>query len=365
MPTPFTIKTRDSALLLQGDLDIIHFKQAQKALEKALNNQNQSLDLSGLEKLDTAGALLLRQLEEKHHISLQHLKTEHKKLFKLVAQTTLETIPEPKKDATFIHIIKQTGRHTIAAYHWLIQFIAFIGQVCVNLLKSFRNPRHFRFNEIMHHLEQTGIQAIPIISAMAFMIAIVLCYQGVAQLRPMGAQNLSVNLVALSVLREMGVLLTAIMVAGRSGSAFAAEIGVMKVREEVDALQVIGIDPFEILIMPRLIALLIALPLLTFIADITGLLGGGLMSNILIGIPFGAYIDKVRVVAHGHDFLVGMIKAPVFAFLIAMVGCMHGMKVSGSAESVGHETTAAVVKAIFLVLIADAFFSILFDKLGI
>ena len=214
--------------------------------------------------------------------------------------------------------------------------------------------------DIMHHIEQTGIDAIPIISTMAFMIAVVLAYQGIAQLRPLGAENLTVNLVAISVLREMGVLLTAIMVAGRSGSAFTAEIGVMKVREEVDALRVIGINPFEVLVMPRLMALLISLPLLTFIADMMGLFGGGIMSMLLIDIPLWILIwSACARWQRGDDFLVGMIKAPVFAFLISMVGCMHGMKVSGSAESVGTETTASVVKSIFLVLGADAVFSVI------
>jgi phospholipid/cholesterol/gamma-HCH transport system permease protein len=262
-------------------------------------------------------------------------------------------------------LLESLGEQAVGLRKTAGEFMIFLGRVCVTSVKSFSSLKHLRVADIMHHIEQTGIDAIPIISTMAFMISVVLTYQGIAQLRPMGAENLTVNLVTISVLREMGVLLTAIMVAGRSGSAFTAQIGVMKVREEVDALQVIGIDPFEVLVMPRLIALLITLPLLTFIADIMGLLGGAVMSNLLIGIPLGAYIQRVHEVATGNIFMVGMVKAPVFALIIAIVGCRHGMKVSGSAESVGTQTTASVVNSIFLVLGADALFSVIFEKMGI
>ncbi len=200
---------------------------------------------------------------------------------------------------------------------------------------------------------------------MAVMIAVVLGYQGVAQLRPFGGEDYTINLVAVSVLREMGVLITAIMVAGRSGSAFTAEIGVMKTREEVDALNVMGIEPMQVLVVPRVIALVITLPLLTFFADIMGLVGGAAISQVLLGISPTQYIARLPQVVVGSDLYVGLLKAPVFAFFIAVTGCMHGLRASGSAESVGRETTRAVVKSIFLVIVLDALFSILFERLGI
>ncbi|TMG82164.1 MAG: ABC transporter permease [Betaproteobacteria bacterium] len=200
---------------------------------------------------------------------------------------------------------------------------------------------------------------------MAVMIAVVIGYQSVAQLRPYGAEDFTINLVAVSVLREMGVLITAIMVAGRSGSAFTAEIGVMKAREEVDALQVMGVEPMEVLVVPRLIGLIIALPLLTFFADVMGLLGGAMISKALLDVSLLQYLDHVRHAADVHDLFVGLVKAPVFAFFIGIIGCMHGLRVRGSAGSVGDETTRAVVKAIFLVIVLDALFSVLFEKLGI
>ena len=166
-------------------------------------------------------------------------------------------------------------------------------------------------------------------------------------------------------MREMGVLITAIMVAGRSGSAFTAEIGVMKAREEIDALEVMGIDPMEVLVVPRLIALVVTLPLLTFFADMMGLFGGAMVSHSLLGISAPQYLERVRAAIDASDVFVGLVKAPVFAFVIAVVGCMHGLRVRGSAESVGRETTRAVVKTIFLVIVLDALFSILFEKLGL
>lgn len=197
------------------------------------------------------------------------------------------------------------------------------------------------------------------------MIAIVLGYQGVAQLRPFGGEDYTINLVAVSVLREMAVLITAIMVAGRSGSAFTAEIGVMKTREEVDALQVMGIEPMQVLVVPRVIALVITLPLLTFFADIMGLVGGAAISQFLLGISPTQYLARLPQVVVASDLYVGLFKAPVFAFFIAIIGCMHGLRASGSAESVGRETTRAVVKSIFMVLVLDALFSILFERLGV
>jgi len=193
----------------------------------------------------------------------------------------------------------------------------------------------------------------------------VIAYQGVVQLRPYGGEDFTINLVAVSMFREMGVLITAIMVAGRSGSAFTAEIGVMKAREEVDALKVMGMDAMNVLVVPRLIGLVITLPLLTFYSDVMGLVGGWVISQSLLHVSPLQYVDRVHHALAGSDLLVGLIKAPIFGFLIAVIGCMHGLRVTGSAASVGRETTRAVVAAIFVVIVLDALFSILFEKLGL
>ena len=227
------------------------------------------------------------------------------------------------------------------------------------------HPSLLRPAAISKQISEIGIKALPIVGVMAIMISIVIGYQGLVQLRPYGGDDFMINLVAVSMLREMGVLITAIMVAGRSGSAFAAEIGVMKSREEIDALEVMGLGAMELLVVPRLIAIMIALPLLTFFADLMGLLGGAILSNAVLDIAPMPYLDRLHLAVDRSDLFVGLIKAPIFAFCIGAIGCMHGLRVGGSAESVGRETTRAVVKAIFLVIILDALFSILFERLGL
>lgn len=322
-----------------------------------------AVDITKVSALDTVGAMLLR--EWAGNVPITCADDEQRGLLSMVGKLDLTVPPQkeplPPLTAQMIALGKWASNMAVETRHML----TFTGKSLVMVARALRHPQHLRIPMIAQNIEQLGIQALPIIGLIAFLISIVLAYQGVEQLRPYGAQQFTVDLVALSILREMGVLLTAIMVAGRSGSAFTAEIGVMKAREEVDALQVMGLDPFDILVVPRLIAIIIALPLLTFFANMMGLLGGFIISHSLIDITFSQYLERVHFAADGNDLFVGMFKAPVFAFFIGVVGCMHGLRVSGSAESIGRETTVSVVKAIFLVLVLDAFFSILFQKLGI
>src|SRR6185437_8429943 len=246
-----------------------------------------------------------------------------------------------------------------------IDIITFVGRIVSALAHALLHPTTLRPASISRQVAESGINALPIVGLMAVMISIVIGYQSAAQLQRVGAEDFMINLVAVSVIREMGVLITAIMLAGRSGSAFTAEIGVMKAREEIDALHAMGLRPIELLVLPRMIGLVIALPLLTFFADMMGLLGGAMISHSLLDVSLPQYLERVRSSVELKDLFVGLIKAPVFAFFIATVGCMHGLRVSGSAESVGRETTHAVVKAIFLVIVFDALFSVFFEKLGL
>ncbi len=359
------IEKKDGRAVLSGALSLYSLKESAKKLEKAAA-ASRVFDLGGLETLDTAGALFLRTLKEENRaLKFENISPQHQSLIALVNEAEIALPPHPPAKAHFVLLMEHLGKGAIKAKEDAVEIITFFGRSCVELVKAFSRPRKLRIASITHHIEDIGINAIPIVGLIAFLISIVLAYQGIAQLRPLGAEQFTVNLIAISVLREMGVLLTAIMVAGRSGSAFTAEIGVMKLREEVDALRAIGLDPFQVLVVPRLIALIIALPLLTFIANMMGLLGGAVLSLSLIGISLPEYMDRVQQAVKGTTFFVGMIKAPVFAMAIGVVGCMHGMKVSGSSESVGRETTASVVKSIFLVLMLDAAFSILFEQLKI
>ena len=360
-------KTADDVYTLDGDLTLDQTTLAEKELNSLVKKAPPSLCLNGasLKKFDTAGALLLTQVKSvMPQIRFEDFSQDHTSLLALVEKVNPAQSSAPKPQNVFLFYLIELGRKTIDVLKSATGFIGFFGQVVVFLSKSIINPSHFRLGSLARHIKETGIDAIPIVALVAFLISVVIAYQGAFQLRPLGASSFTVNLVTVSVLREMGVLLTAIMVAGRSGSAFTAEIGVMKVNEEVDALSMIGIEPFDILVIPRLLALLLTLPLLTFISDIVGLLGGYVTCSMILNISWEQYWDQVRHAIHLSSFTVGIIKAPVFAIIIGVVGCRLGMQVSGSAESVGIFTTRSVVESIFIVLVADALFSVLFSQIG-
>jgi len=243
--------------------------------------------------------------------------------------------------------------------------LEFFGRIFTVLGGVFRSLKTLRLNSVTRFVYETGITAIPIVAMIAFLISVIVAYLGAQQLTKFGADIFVVDLVTVAVLRELAVLLTAVIVAGRSGSAFAAEIGVMQINEETDALRSMGMNPVELLIVPRVLGLMIALPLLTVVADAMGLAGGGLLSLLQLDIPWPQFVSRMKESIAPTTFWVGIIKAPVFAFLIAMVGTYRGMQVRNSARELGRLTTVAVVQAIFLVILADALFAILFVKLDI
>jgi phospholipid/cholesterol/gamma-HCH transport system permease protein len=352
-------------LALAGALDIVTLAAARNSLKKwSRQGPSRSLDVAKLDSLDTPGALFLRGLRDKG-VKLTGIRAEHQALLDLICGLDLKPLPKVKSVPRWRQLVIQLGKGADNAWHDALDIITFVGRAASWTVNALIHPDCLRPASISRHIAETGIQALPIIGLMAVMIAVVIGYQGVAQLRPFGGEDFTINLVAVSVLREMGVLITSIMVAGRSGSAFTAEIGVMKTREEVDALKVMGIEPMQVLVVPRLIALVVTLPLLTFFADIMGLIGGAAIAQALLDVSPAQYLTRLPQVIDGSDLFVGLFKAPIFAFFIAIIGCMHGLRASGSAESVGRETTRAVVKSIFLVIVLDAFFSILFEKIGL
>ena len=363
---PTVVVSGDGArLALAGALVISTLAEARNSLKKwPKQGGSRSLDVAGLDSLDTPGALFLCGLRDKG-VKLTGCRAEHRGLLDLICGLDLKPLPKVKSAPRWRQLIIQLGKGADDAWHDALDIVTFIGRAASWTVSALIHPNCLRPASISRHVAETGIQALPIIGLMAVMIAIVIGYQGVAQLRPYGGEDFTINLVAVSVLREMGVLITSIMVAGRSGSAFTAEIGVMKTREEIDALNVMGIEPMQVLVVPRLIALVITLPLLTFFADIMGLIGGAAISQLLLDVSPTQYLTRLPHVIDGSDLFVGLFKAPIFAFFIAAISCMHGLQVSGSAESVGRETTRAVVKSIFLVIVLDAFFSILFEKIGL
>ena len=257
------------------------------------------------------------------------------------------------------------GRTAWGAGRDLFEGLAFFGRTCATFLRALVRPRRLRPISIARHVYDTGITAMPIVALIAFLISVIIAYMSARQLRGLGADIYVVDLVAIGVLRELGVLLTSIIVAGRSGSSFAAELGSMKLNEEVDALTATGVDPFEVLVVPRVLGLTIALPLLTIIADLTGLTGGALLCRYLLDMPLTQYATRVTEAISATTFWVGLVKAPVFAMLIAVAGCYRGMQVRDSARELGRLVTVAVVQAIFCVILADALFAVLFMELNV
>lgn len=363
-------KSKDEVTItLHKDWTIENAPIIEKLLKKLPVTKAKKIFVNGkdLSTIDTSGAWMLadflRELDAE--VSLKSFKAEHIKILEII-----EHIEHPDSIlceycGPITGFVKYVGTSFFAIVAGVYNLIAFFGQLSATFANTLLKPGRLRLKSLVYHINEIGIKAIPIVALMAFLISIVMGYQGATQLEKFGATIFTIDLVAISVLREMGVLITAIMVAGRSGSAFAAQLGVMQVNEEVDAMRTIGLDPFEILVLPRILAIVIALPLLTFIADIVGLLGTLFVSSTLLDISLLQFLERVKNTSALPAFFIGLIKAPVFAVLIGMVGCMQGMQVRGSAAQVGEHTTKAVVQAIFLVILADAAFSILFTMVGI
>ncbi|MGB0921735.1 MAG: MlaE family ABC transporter permease [Alphaproteobacteria bacterium] len=338
------------------------------ALEAALGQHQGSLNLSEVQALDTTGAYLLLKAKAAG-IELTGVQPAHSKLIEAVAERTASMsdtpIVPPKERRGVVEFVEDTGVWALENLQQGAAILGFLGFVIERFGRLALNPARFRLTSTVHHMQQIGLNAVPIILLMSFLIGIVLAYQGAFQLRQFGAEIFVVDLLTLSVLRELGVLLTAIMVAGRSGSAFTAEIGSMKVREEIDAMRTMGIEPVDVLVLPRLVALLIMLPILGFLADLAGLVGGALMAWNVLDITPGAFIARFQDAATAAHFWTGIAKAPFFALIIALVGCYEGLQVEGSAESVGRQTTRSVVESIFLVIVADGVFSVFFALMGL
>ncbi|MEQ8966559.1 MAG: MlaE family lipid ABC transporter permease subunit [Azospirillaceae bacterium] len=327
-------------------------------------------DLTRLERLDTAGAWLIHRTECR--LRAAGVKVERDGpgeaqalILDAVGRVDTEQVAPGPQPSMLVVFLNHLGSAVVGIGREALSLLSFFGMLAVKTARAVVQPRRVRRASVFAHMEATGLDAMPIVGLLSFLIGVVLAYQGADQLAQFGAEIFTVNLVGIAVLREMGILITAIIVAGRSGSAFTAQIGTMKVNQEVDAMETLGLDPVDMLVLPRVAALLVTLPMLAFFADLMGLLGGAVMINLALGIPFASFLDQLRTAVDPIHLFVGLVKAPVFAFTIAMVGCYQGLKVSGSAESVGRLTTQSVVQSIFLVMIIDAVFSIVFSSLGI
>ena len=360
---------------LTGEWDVWQFAQlaAQLAAVDLTATRQVLIDAQHLSTLDLSGAWALRQFVERARaagvsVSYRGAPPDQLRLLDQTLEESAAAAPEglgggpPTAPAVALTTI---GRYAVGAGWNLVDGLAFFGRVCSTFVTSLASLKRLRPISIARHVYETGITAMPITALIAFLISVIIAYMSAQQLRGLGVDIYVVDLVTIGVLRELGVLLTSVIVAGRSGSAFAAELGSMKLNEEVDALVATGVDPFEVLVVPRVIGLTIALPLLTIIADLIGLTGGAVLCRFLLDMPLTQYVNRVTVAISPTTFWVGLIKAPVFALLIAVAGCYRGMQVRGSARELGRLVTVAVVQAIFFVILADALFAVLFMKMDI
>ncbi len=328
------------------------------------------LDLDGITRLDTTGALVINALaaacRERGGTAELRPRNEHHKLLLDLARPQEESRKESRESRfPFIRLLNQIGYNIVSEYHLGGKLLSFLGQYLVTLGLSLLRPRTFRVTPLVYHMQQTGVAAMPIVALLSFLIGVVIAYMGAQQLARFGAQIFVINLVEITTLREMAVLLTSIIVAGRSGSSFTAQIGAMVANEEVAAMQSMGLSPMSRLVLPRVTALMLMLPALVFLADMMGLLGGGVAVWLSMGLSPDAYAARLQEVVNPSNFWTGLIKAPFFALVIGIVGCFQGFQVTGSAESVGRLTTQSVVEAIFFVIVLDALFAMFFTALGV
>jgi phospholipid/cholesterol/gamma-HCH transport system permease protein len=328
------------------------------------------IDANGIDALDTAGAWVLQSLVQKlrksGQVRLEGLRPQFTRLLDVVAkrvadQTTTANTATPSSAS----ITERVGRGVVLAAQEGLALVGFIGETAIALAGSIAQPKRIRWRPILFHIRSAGLDALPIVGLLSLMLGIVVAYQGADQLRQYGANIFVADLVGLSMLREFAPLITAIIIAGRSGSAYAAQIGTMAVTEEIDAMRTLGIPPIEMLVLPKILALVIALPLLTVAADVLGVLGGMMMARSALDVGFPEFIGRFLKAVSTTTYMVGIGKAPVFAAIIAMVGCFQGFRTQGGADSVGRQTTRAVVQSIVLVIVADGVFSIAFSALDL
>jgi phospholipid/cholesterol/gamma-HCH transport system permease protein len=328
-----------------------------------------SIDVAHVDKLDTYGAWLLERLsrnagEKGVDAEIIGLDAHDRGLFEHIRRVNRQPPDKRKPPIWPLRFLDRLGRATITFGGDFAGFLQMLGAIAVAIFNVARRPSHFRFTSMVHHLDRVGWNAIPIVLLITFLIGCIIAQQGFFHFRRFGAESYVVDMVGILVLRELGVLIVAIMIAGRSGSSYTAELGSMKMREEIDALRTMALDPVEVLILPRILALVIALPVLAFLGSMAALLGGGVVAWLYADMSPAIYIARLREAISVTHFEVGMIKAPFMALVIGIVACTEGLRVKGSAESLGLQTTISVVHSIFLVIVLDGLFAIFFASIG-
>ncbi len=381
-PTIITAKAGDAQLdtsskparlHISGDWTLANYARLKQLNAQLAGKYDDSthVDLDDVTRLDTAGASLLVELLGAERVSqladtTSRLPAADRALLQTVYSSMRDFCVPTKapEENTGIQVLSRIGCAVDKLWQDSLKLLGFIGLILQTLARNLFHPKQWRITPVVAHIEQIGLNAAPIVVLLTFMVGAVVAFLGATVLANFGAGIFTVDLVAFSFLREFGVLLTAILLAGRTASAFTAQIGSMKANEEIDAIRTLGLDPMDLLVLPRVLALLIALPLLTFLAMMAGILGGAVVCIVSLGISPDMFISLLHSDIGVQHFLVGMVKAPFFAFLIAAVGCLEGFKVAGSAESVGEHTTSSVVQSIFIVIVLDAVAALFFMEMG-
>ena len=335
------------------------------ALLRDAPQQPQQVDVTQVERLDSAGVLQLLRFARRHGLDFNafEFRPDHHALVAAI-EDVADDRPKKKREYGFAAALGRLGFAVADNWTEIVALISFMGENLAKLARMVKEPHRLRLTATVFHMEQVGLDAVPLVFLLSYLVGAVIAFLGANILQDFGATIYVVELVNVAFLREFGVLLTAILLAGRTASAFTAQIGAMVSREEVDAIRTLGLDPVDLLVIPRLLALLITLPLLSFIADIAGLLGGMSVGAFSLGIPPQAYLARMQETMHLRHFLVGLAKAPIFAMVIGLIGCLEGLQVEGTAQSVGERTTSSVVQAISLVIILDAIAAIWFMQVG-
>lgn len=372
--------TSDAAWLEQGQGGVLHLRGGWTVAHARLIDRLiaevrfepgavKQFDLAQVSGFDTTGAWLLLKLADRLSVPVPDGITAAPhgvpELVQRVAAARAEPAEPVRRGNAFIVVLARLGNATLEAGREAGSMLGFLGATVAAGMVALRRPGRLRLTATVHHMERAGLNALPIVGLISFLVGVVLAFQGAAQLQRFGAEIFVVNLIGVSVLREIGILLTAIVVAGRSGSSYAAQLGSMKVNEEVDALRALGLDPVEVLVLPRVLALFLMMGPLALFADLMGLIGGGLMAWVALDIPPTLYVDRLVNAVSLSTLMVGLAKAPVFGALVGLVGCYAGLRTGGSADSLGRQTTVAVVQAIFIVIVVDAIFSIFFNIVGV
>jgi len=351
-------------LKAEGEWTLKTVPVIEKVLRRVPQSKRIVWDLSGVNDFDSSGVLLfieyLKHFQSQGSVEIVGYTQSQKKMYDLLKEHMVEEIL-PRKEG----FLEELGKSTVELLRDMKDFITFLGQLFYTLFHELRHPRKIRFKETVYHIYHSGFNALMIIGLTSFLVGMVIAYQGAVQLAKFGADIYIVDTVGISLVRELGPMITAIVIAGRSGSAYTAEIGAMKITEEISAMRTMGFDPYNFLVLPRIFALMITLPLLIFFADIVGIFGGMVASVMQLDISFDMFISRLYEVLEVKHYILGIIKGPVFAFAIASIGCFRGFQVSDNTESIGLHTTASVVNAIFLVIAFDALFSVIYTELNL